>query len=591
MLTSRLFWKLLLACAGLNLAAAVVIGFVLSRWQEKQRDQQLDQQLRMAALLVRSELANLLPAGRSDELQRRVRQFGESSGTRFTLIAMDGTVLADSEWESLADVTEMESLRGRPEVQQAASQGDGASPRAQATSPAPYHFFALRADADGKPIGIVRAGRLIASIQSRAAEANRLIWGLVGGVSVCVLAISIWIVGRVIRPLRALTEAAAAIAAGDYAHRVYVANRDELGALAQTFNRMSQELHTRLTLLSQSHDRHAAALGGMIEGVIAVDERQRIVLANQAAGRLLDFHPTAVDGRPLLEVVRNHALDQAVSTAIASRTAQRLETGRDGAERLVADIHVTPLPGDPCPGAVLVIHDTTDLRRLESLRRDFIANVSHELKTPLSTIKACAETLRDGALGDPDASRRFLGQIEEQSDRLHRLILDMLSLARIESGQQAFEIGPVDVAEVAGACVDGYRRAAEAKRIRLLIEPELPPCRVRADREGLREILDNLVDNAVKYTPDGGTITLRWRIDGGQAQIDVQDTGIGIGEKDLGRVFERFYRVDRARSRQLGGTGLGLSIVKHLAQSFGGKVGVRSDRGNGSTFSVDLPLA
>jgi two-component system, OmpR family, phosphate regulon sensor histidine kinase PhoR len=345
------------------------------------------------------------------------------------------------------------------------------------------------------------------------------------------------------------------------------------------------------------------------------------VLANEAAGRLYEFRPSAVEGRPLLEVVRNHALHAAVTTSLATSTPQRIETRRAGAPALSVDIHVQPLPGEPCTGVVLVIHDTTELRRLESIRRDFVANVSHELKTPLSSIKAYAETLRDGALADTETSRRFLGRIEEQADRLHHLIIDMLMLARIESDHQPFEIVSVNVAEVARACVESQRPAAEAKRITVTIEPSDAAAdtgaRVRADREGLREILDNLVDNAIKYTPECGIVTIAWRSSGSRVEgrgssegelnsseprliplnlqtstliLSVTDTGIGIKPADQERVFERFYRVDKARSRELGGTGLGLSIVKHLTQAFGGKVGVDSTPGSGSTFWVELPV-
>jgi two-component system phosphate regulon sensor histidine kinase PhoR len=591
MLSSRLFWKLFAVCAGLNLLAALVCGFLLSDWQVQRLRGQLDQRLRDAALLARAELADQWPAGASESLQQRVHQIGQLTGTRFTLIAPDGTVLADSERESIADVAMLDNHRERPEVQLARSHGEGWAHRRSPTEEAPYRYFALRADAAGQAVGYVRTSLPAATIQAQAAGIRRLTWGLVGAVFLCVLALSYWILGHILQPLNSLAEAAAALAAGDYQRRVYVANRDELGALAQSFNRMSQEWGARLTRLSQSHDRHATALGGMIEGVIALDSRQRIVLANRAAGRLFDFRPAAVEGRPLLEIVRSHALDQAVSAAIVNRAAQRLEIGRDGSDKLTTDVHVTPLPGDPCPGVVLVMQDTSELRRLESLRRDFIANVSHELKTPLSSIKACAETLRGGAVDDSQAAQRFLARIEEESDRLHRLILDMLSLARIESGQEAFEIAPIDVARAAAACVDGYRQAADAKQIRLAVAPGLPACRVRADEEGLREILDNLVDNAIKYTPAGGAVTLRWQCGENSATIEVQDTGIGIGEVDRRRVFERFYRVDKARSRELGGTGLGLAIVKHLVQSFGGKVSVESEPGQGSTFRCEVPLA
>ena len=435
-------------------------------------------------------------------------------------------------------------------------------------------------------------------------------WGLVALACLCVLGLAYWLVGHIIRPLDSLIHAAEAIASGDYQQRVYVANQDELGMLARTFNRMSQELGGRMTQLSQSNDRQSTVLEGMIEGVIAVDERQRIVLANRAAGRLFDFRPPTAEGRPLLEVVRNHALHEAVSEALATRRPQRLETkssasypdfadprrpqveslSRAASSLQHVDVHVQPLPGQPCPGVVLVMHDTTELRRLESLRRDFIANVSHELKTPLSSIKAYTETLRNGALNDPEASQRFLARIEEQSDRLHHLIKDMLMLARIESDQQVFEIEPVDVAEVVSSCLENQRPAAEAKRIELNTEPSAATCRVRADYEGLREILDNLVDNAIKYTPEGGQVSIAWQASASTARIAVHDTGIGIKPADQRRVFERFYRVDKARSRELGGTGLGLAIVKHLAQSFDGKVDVESEVGQGSTFWVELPL-
>ena len=592
MLFSRLFWKLVLACAGLNLAAAVIFGVVVSGWQESQIIEQVDQRLRDAAVLARGQLADLMQAGRSESLQAEVRRFGQETGLRFTLVTTDGSVLADSEQKSLRAVEAMQNHRDRPEIVHALASGEGFAQRTSATLAEPYHYFALRAEADGRPVGIVRTAVTTAWIQAQAQAVRRVIWGLAGLVFLCVFVLSYWLVGHIIYPVATLTQAAEAIADGEYTHRVYVPNRDELGMLARSFNRMSQELDARLTQLSQSHDRQATVLGGMIEGVIAVDHRQRVVFANTAAGRLYGFRPPVVEGRTLLEVVRNHELDQAVSTAIATRQPQRLETFREGGEKqLSAVVQATPLPGNPCPGVVLVMHDTTELRRLESLRRDFVANVSHELKTPLTSIKAYAETLRNGAMDDREASVKFLGQIEEQAERLHHLILDMLMLARIESDQQAFEIGTVSVADVVGQCLESYRRAAESKRIGLAIVPAQPECFVCADKEGLREILENLIDNAVKYTPEGGQITVRRSADQGVARIEVEDTGIGIPADHLPRVFERFYRVDRARSRELGGTGLGLAIVKHLAQSFGGGVTVSSQKAQGSTFVVALPLA
>ncbi len=612
----------MLVCAGLNIAAAIVVGAILARWQIDRLNREVDTRLRDAALLIRGELAEETAAGPSDALQRRITEFGKETGLRFTLVAMDGTVLADSTKATLADAVQMENHRDKPEIAMARARGEGSALRTSTSFSVPYRYFAVRVDLDGKPVGVVRSSLPEASIESQVAALQRLVWGLVGAVSLAVLALSYWTVSHIIEPLSSLTTAAEAIAAGNYQHRVYVANRDELGRLARTFNRMSQEFSARMAQLSQTSDRQSTVLGGMIEGVIAVDGRQRIVLANQAAGRLFDFQPPAAEGRPLLEVVRNHAVHEAVITALETGRPQRLETTsniqtsagfverRPVSNIQHVNVHVQPLPGDPCPGVVLVMHDTTELRRLESLRRDFIANVSHELKTPLSSIKAYSETLRNGAMNDPETSQKFLERIEEQADRLHHLILDMLMLARIESEQQAFEIVPVNVGDVVDQCLEDRRRAAEFKRINLAVEPNLPPCSVLSDREGLREMLDNLIDNAIKYTPEGGSVTVSWHSESPQrgqvntgsqppapspqpqfVTISVHDTGIGIKPEDQKRVFERFYRVDKARSRELGGTGLGLSIVKHLAQSFGGKVGVTSEPGKGSTFIVELPLA
>ncbi|HVT29896.1 MAG TPA: ATP-binding protein [Lacipirellulaceae bacterium] len=453
-------------------------------------------------------------------------------------------------------------------------------------------------------------------------ELRRSVWVWIAVECVCVCGISSWIIGHVIRPVATLNDAADALEAGDYGHRIYVPNHDELGKLAGTIGRVSESMFARTTQLSQTADRQSAVLGGMVEGVVAVDTRQRIVLANEAAGRLFDFRPSTVEGRPLLEVIRNHALHEAVTVVLSTGEPQRFEASRTGPPAMCVDIHVQPLPGEPCPGVVLVIHDTTTLRRLESIRREFVANVSHELKTPLSSIKAYTETLRNGAIHDPETSQRFLARIEEQAERLHRLIMDMLMLARIESDHQVFEIVTVDVADVIKSCLENHRNAAEAKQISMLADPNgdgaqaATACRVRADREALREILDNLLDNAIKYTPKGGRVGLSWscgsrseergarsenvalntepQTSDGQdrvVRISVHDSGIGIKPEDQERIFERFYRVDKARSRELGGTGLGLSIVKHLAQSMHGTVGVESDVGKGSTFTVELPAA
>lgn len=592
MLSSRVFWKLLAATVGLYLVAAIVLGTMVSRWQVDELLEQVDERLRIAAVLAAENLAEQMSAGRSDALQDRVRTLSQKTGVRYTLIDRDGKVLADSAQSDLAAVASMQRHDDRPEVVRSLSRGEGKSEHSSVSLGEPYRYFAARAEVDGKAVGVTRTSLSQAAVNRATSTKRRLVWSAVAAIFLAALGLSYWLIRRVVDPVTDIDRAVEAISRGDFQHRLYVPNRDELGQLASKLNRMCQEIDSRVSRLTESHERQATVLGGMIEGVIAVDRRERVQFANAAAGRLFDFRPTSVEGRPLLEVVRNHTLEEAVSAALATRQPQRLETTQGG-DRMSVAIQATPLPGDPCPGVVIVMHETTELRRLESLRRDFVANVSHELKTPLSSIKAYAETLRNGALDDRQASVTFVERIMEQSDRLHHLILDMLSLARIESTQQVFEIVPVPVQEAVDECFASHRPAAESKRITLAAEPQHPGCLVRADQEGLREILDNLVDNAIKYTPEEGRVTVRWRAtsDRKMASIEVEDTGIGIPADELSRVFERFYRVDKARSRELGGTGLGLAIVKHLAQSFGGGVSATSQSGQGSCFTVELPLA
>jgi two-component system phosphate regulon sensor histidine kinase PhoR len=355
---------------------------------------------------------------------------------------------------------------------------------------------------------------------------------------------------------------------------------------------MSTRLAGQFAQLEEDRQQLRAILSGMVEGVVALDAEQRVLFANERAAQLLDLHPQAVVGRKLWQVVRQRSLQDVVQRALAGPEPCEEEVTWNGPATRHLTVHAARLPGSPSRGAVLVLHDTSALRRLERLRQEFVANVSHELKTPLAVIHACVETLLDGAADDPKNREMFLEQIKDQADRLHALILDLLSLARIESGTEVFEIQGVPLEQVAAACLERHRARAEANHQQLTAaatDGEQAPVVAWADEEAVAQILDNLVDNALKYTPSGGRIAVRWWAEGDDVCLEVADSGIGISERDLPRVFERFYRVDRARSRELGGTGLGLSIVKHLAQAMHGSVRATSQLGKGSTFSVRLP--
>ncbi len=406
-----------------------------------------------------------------------------------------------------------------------------------------------------------------------------------------VLGVSIWFGGRTVRAVKSIDAAVQKIAFNGPPAKVYLPDRDEFGTLGDHLNRMSIDLSERIDLLQQEQSRLATVLEGMGEGVITVDYTEHILFANSAAGKLLDFDPQEATQKPFLEAIRNHVLHEAVVQSIGGNTPkiQEIEVGENHDRILRASF--TPMQGDPCPGIVIVLNDFTDLRRLEMMRQEFIANVSHELKTPLSAIKAYAETLQRGAIEDEVHRKRFVERIEEQAERLHQLILDMLQLARVESGKQAFDIHAIAVSETVKSCIDDFLEPTQSQQITLTYDPPNEDLFVQADAEALRHILNNLIDNAVKYTPENGSITVRWRREYEMVVIDVVDTGIGIAAKDQDRLFERFFRVDKARSQELGGTGLGLSIVKHLALNFGGQVGVSSELGKGATFTVKLPLA
>jgi two-component system phosphate regulon sensor histidine kinase PhoR len=357
---------------------------------------------------------------------------------------------------------------------------------------------------------------------------------------------------------------------------------------------MSGRLAATFAVLEHDREQLRTILSGMVEGVVAIDTDQRVLFANDRAGQLLEFVPDAAVGRKLWEVARQRVIQEIVEKAFKGAGPYREELDWKGpADRTLA-VYVSRLPGPASPGAVLVLHDTTELRRLERLRQDFVANVSHELKTPLAVIKSNIEALVDGAADDPAARGPFLERVSLESLRLEELIQDLLRLARIESGEQLLEPGPVPLDAAIAECLDRQTTRAEAKTLQLI---EVPPANAPpgvaawADEEALGQILDNLVDNAIKYTPSGGRITVRWSAAAKAVRVEVEDTGIGIPERDLPRVFERFYRVDKARSRAVGGTGLGLAIVKHLSQAMNGQVTVASEVGKGTTFAVTLPRA
>ncbi len=416
------------------------------------------------------------------------------------------------------------------------------------------------------------------------------IWWAFGAAGLLALAcgtfLGLRISRSVTRPLRELEQAAGAISRGEYGGGVPVHGADEVGRLAEAFNRMAQQLAQTVGRIQEERNRLEAVLSSLRDAVVAVGPRGELLLANRSAGELVGVHPEAI-GRPLREVLAVPALVQLLEAAAAGRE-QSEELSLPGGR--VAEVTCSPIRGQGGPaGAVAVVRDVTELRRSERLRRELVANVSHELRTPLTSIKGFVETLLGGALRDEQHSRRFLEIIEAETNRLTKLVDDLLELSRLESKGVTFRLQPVDLAELCRSVVDRHQPRAERAGVQLTCAAEAGVV-VVADPDRIEQVVTNLVDNALKFTPEGGRVCVRVQACGQEAHVSVEDTGRGIPAEDLPHVFERFYRADRSRTRTSGGSGLGLAIAKHLVEMQGGRIWADSTPGRGSTFCFSLPL-
>jgi two-component system phosphate regulon sensor histidine kinase PhoR len=408
------------------------------------------------------------------------------------------------------------------------------------------------------------------------------------------LAIGLFVTRRITAPLASMTVAAEAISRGEYRHRVGGGSHDEIGTLASAFNRMAAQLERRMETITEDRAKLLTILGGMVEGVVAVDREQAIVHLNAAAGRILGVAPERSLGRPIWEVTRVRQVADAIAATLAGAREVTEEVALEvGSQERIVQLHGARLENGEGGrvGAVLVLHDVTELRRLERIRRDFVANVSHELKTPITAIRGLVDTIIDDDEMPTSVRTEFLRKAQNQAIRLSLLVTDLLTLARLESADGIVEPERLDVREIVGRSVANFRPAAEVRSLSLETQVPEEPVMVQGDPEALELLVNNLLDNAVKYSRDGGRVSVRLVAADATARLEVEDDGVGISPEHHDRIFERFYRVDQARSRELGGTGLGLSIVKHICKAHHGSVSVRSTLGVGSTFEVTVPLA
>jgi two-component system phosphate regulon sensor histidine kinase PhoR len=592
-LRSRIALKLTLTLVGFVAVSLIAAGLYLSRALERVAIEVLESRLTVAGRVLHDEaVAVAQPTASAQALQRFMERATRATGMRVSLIAPDGRVLADTERPGSA-VASMDNHADRPEIRAAREGRVGTSVRRSVTLDAPLIYVALPLTQGGRVMGVLRLAEPISAVSaSYETLRNAALAG--GAVALLVaLGIGIFVAGRVTSPVVEMQDVARQMSEGHFDVRAPARSPDEIGTLGRSLNVMAGRLREKIGDLEREQAKATAVLDAMVEGVIATDGHDHIILINERARGIFGLGTTRVERRPLLEVVRNvnlHDVLVAGRDAMDGGVVSREVRLPEPADR-VLQVHAVGLkfPGDE-RGVVMILHDITELRRLEQVRTEFVANVSHELRTPLTAIQGYLETLLDGALEEREHARKFLEIVFRHTERLGRLTDDLTDLSNIELGKVSLRLEPTSVAEIADSVVAIISPRASGGQVKVdaRLPEDLPD--VLADRDRLAQILINLVDNAVKYTPKGGQVTVEGRVDAaGMVEVTVRDTGVGIPKADLPRLTERFYRVDKARSRDLGGTGLGLAIVKHLVLAHGGELDIESELWKGTSVRFTLP--
>jgi len=581
---SRFQVKLIAVLAGLVLVVVATAGAVATRSLRELETSRIEQGLVDRAHLV-LELRAALPAGAtSSTLQRFAERAGEVAKARVTLIRPDGRVVGDSRVVG-SEVGSLDNHAARPEVAAAFRGEIGRSSRWSDTLRRRLMYVAVPPDeaANGE---VVRLAVDLAEVDASAAALRRelLLAGAVGLAGALVLS---YIISRLtLRPVGQLREVVAAIADGKLERRLRWPARDELGEIAASINRLAEQMHERLAEATAEKVQLEAVLTSMVEGVLVLDAEGRIKLANPRLQELLDVWEDPRGRRPR-DLVRNQALHQAIFDATSSGEPVVREIEIERPEPRFLLMHAVAVPASAGGGCVAVFHDESEVRRLDRVRRDFLANASHELRTPLTSIQGFAATLL-GNSTSPEERDKYLDVISRNAERLSSLIDDLLELSKIEGRREMLRPSEVDVGAV--ACMLLEDLAPRLAQRGISARPDVSDdATAWADRRAVEQVLTNLLDNAIKYSHENGEIRVSIRSSTGRLEVAVSDSGVGIPAEDIDRVFERFYRVDKARSRALGGTGLGLAIVKHLVQGMGGEIRVESEPGVGSTFTFWLP--
>jgi two-component system phosphate regulon sensor histidine kinase PhoR len=584
----RLLWQLFPSYLLITLISLLAVSWYASGAMRHFFLDQTATDLRARAALLDKQIKVLLSPLRGETIDAICKEAGRLSATRITVILPDGTVIGDSRETPRL----MDNHANRPEIAAALAGQTGSSLRFSKTLMQEMLYVAVPIKDRQGIVAVLRTSLPATAVETEIRSIQLKI--ALGGCIIALLAAGIsWVISRRIsRPIEQMKKSAEQFAGGDLNDRLTSPTTEEMAGLADAMNQMAAQLDYRIETISRQRNQLETVLASMLEGVIAIDSDERIVSINRSAAQLFESDPGSCQGKSIEEVIRSPAMQQFIRRSLRSKSTSEEDITVFQNEERVIDVKGSPLldTNQHQIGALIVFHDVTQLRRLENMRRDFVANVSHEIKTPLTAIKGFVETLQQGKVDKAEENDRFLRIIQKHVDRLNSIIEDLMALSRIEQEdkQKTINFQHSKIEDVFQAAIQLCRPKAEEKGIRIDLEFEEDTAAI-FDPTLIEQAVVNLLDNALKYSEPQSTILLKSHQQNSDLIISVQDYGIGIAQKHLPRLFERFYRVDKARSRNMGGTGLGLAIVKHIAQAHDGHVAVESKLGEGSRFSIHLP--
>lgn len=577
-------WRITIWFVLLVLVSMALLGAYLTNSVRNNQLGSLRSQLENEAkITVAASLPGFVGQDKKGNLDVLAKKLGDQIGTRVTLIALDGTVVGDSD----EDPSVMENHATRPEVRDALASGFGESTRYSTTLGQKMMYVAVPIIDKGEVLGTARVALPLTQVES---SVNRVIISIVIAMATTTVLVILaaWLIARMTtRPIRELTRASQKIASGEFDHKISVGTKDESGQLAHAFNEMSLKLKKMVETISEDKTRLATILDNMADSIIMVDMEGNIILANKATEKLLGVKNENMTAKPLIEAVRDYELNDILKLCLKTGQEQTTQFESGTSNRFLRAIAI-PITGDRPGGVLVLVQDLTELRGLQTMRRELVGNISHEFRTPLAGIKAMVETLQDSAIDDKEVAKDFLGRIEAEVDRLTQMVAELTELSRIETGRVELILEPVNLNLLIEQVIIQFKPQVARQQLHFQKElaADLPV--VQADKERIRQVMGNLIHNAIKFNRSGGSIRAVTRTFEGSAIVEIADTGIGMAKEDLPRIFERFYKGDRSRAGQ--GTGMGLAIAKHIVEAHGGEIWAQSEEGKGSTFSFSLPI-